>query len=87
MSSEDRRAIETIGNVFEQLAGRAKQKRYRPEVVTHIALRSAITICLSDLGVKQTVHVCGHLTEELSRLAQLIDDATMARSLYKDDVA
>ena len=87
MSSEDRRTIETIGNVFEKVAERAKEKRYRPEVVADIALRSAITICLNDIGVKQTAHACAHLAEELTRLAQSIDDATIARVLWKGTAA
>ena len=84
---ENRAAIEAIGNAFEQLADRAKEKRYRPEVVADIALRSAITICLNDIGVKQTAHTCAHLAEELTRLAQSIDDATIARALWNGTAA
>ena len=86
-TTENRRNIEILGTAFEHVAERAVAQRYRPEVVADIALRSAVAICLRDLGVKQTAHTCEHLARELKRLAQLIDDATMARSLLNDAAA
>ena len=86
-TTENRRNIEILGAAFEHVAERAKQQRYPAPLIADVALRSAIAICLHDLGVKQTAHICGHLAEELTRLAQLIDDATMARGLCRDAAA
>ena len=60
-TTENRRNIEILGAAFEHVAQRAVAQRYRPEVVADIALRSAVAICLRDLGVKQTAHTCEHL--------------------------
>ena len=86
-TTENRHNIELLESAFGHVAERAKQQRYPAQVVADIALRSAISICLHDLGVKQTAHTCQHLAGELTHLAQLIDEAAMARSLFKDAAA
>ena len=83
-TTENRRNIELLEAAFGYVAERAKQQRYPAQVVADVAIRSAVAICLHDLGVKQTAHTCAHLAEELSRLAKFIEDATMARRLFKD---
>jgi hypothetical protein len=69
MTAENRRAVEALTCAFEALAERVKSQRWQPELVADVALRSAVAICLADLGVKETARACAHIAEDLRQLA------------------
>ena len=81
---ENQKAVEVLSAAFEQMAERARQKKWPAEVVADAAFRSAVSLYLLDNGVKRTTQSCLHLGEELMRLSDFLDGAKMSRSLFND---
>jgi hypothetical protein len=68
-AEENRRAVEVLTAAFEGIAERARSQRWPAQIVADVAFRSAVSLCLADLGVQETARACAHLAEDLRQLS------------------
>lgn len=73
MPSENRQSVETLTGVFEQVAYRARQRRWPAEVVADVAFRSGAAQLMATVGLRETATACSNLARDLERLADLVD--------------
>ena len=72
MTGENRKAIETLTNAFEQVAARAKQQSWPPEVVADAAFRASLSLIMAEHGIRGVAEQCRRLGMELEHFADAV---------------
>ena len=74
-TTENRRAVEALTGAFEQLAERARAKRYPPEVVADAAFRASLSLIMAEHGIRGVAEQCRRLSVEFGQFSDAIDAA------------
>ena len=75
MTVENRRAVEALSTVFEQVAERARANRWPADLVADVALRTGLSLAIAQRGIRGVAEQCRRLGEELGQFADAIEAA------------